>query len=435
MHFLDAFYSTNVKRILPTTWTSHPTMRRLIPIGWPCSVPTIPRKDEIRSSLQILHRLKALELTLLVAVTRDLKQVRGRWRWHRWLPIETLLLCSPWRPVPLVTASLYRDMKMIQIKIITSVNIEQLFNFFFLKFKQFIIIYLFLSESIDSITRATTQKPRYCHILLVLIDLHWLPVCQRIEFKIATTAYKVLHYQQPSHIAEIMIFLSIHQRSKFCKFKLTIRTALMISSSNILCIRFQTMLWMFCQKSLWKGLKIWSDPGMILLIQMVGWTICSTSWDDIADPNVGWNVCSTLQCYWPVIWWCMLFNCCLHLLQETIQQWMILLRLTTKRWKIFWRTDFQATITQVTVHPVSCFISSEISTINIYNYILFIIKLYFIYKSELKTRLFIIHCNGKTLRIKYSKKWIVTFHLISNESCYELCCWNSVHWSNTNKLR
>ena len=132
MHFLDAFYSTNVKRILPMTWTLHLTMKRLIPIGWPCSVPTIRRKGEIRSSLQILHRPKALELTLLVAVTRDRKQVRGRWRWHRWLPIETLLLCSPWRPVLLVTASLYQDMKMIQIKIITSVNIEQLFNFFFL---------------------------------------------------------------------------------------------------------------------------------------------------------------------------------------------------------------------------------------------------------------------------------------------------------------
>ena len=44
----------------------------------------------------------------------------------------------------------------------------------------------------------------YCHNTPVLIDLHWLPVCQRIEFKIATTAFNVLHCQQPSYSAEML---------------------------------------------------------------------------------------------------------------------------------------------------------------------------------------------------------------------------------------
>ena len=35
----------------------------------------------------------------------------------------------------------------------------------------------------------------YCRITLVLIDLHWLPVCRRIDFKIATTVFKLLNYQ------------------------------------------------------------------------------------------------------------------------------------------------------------------------------------------------------------------------------------------------
>ena len=41
------------------------------------------------------------------------------------------------------------------------------------------------------------QKPRYCHITPVLIDLHWLR--QRITLKSfsATTAFMVVHYQQP----------------------------------------------------------------------------------------------------------------------------------------------------------------------------------------------------------------------------------------------
>ena len=56
----------------------------------------------------------------------------------------------------------------------------------------------------NTLARVVAQKPRYCRITPVLIDLHWLPVRQRIEFKIATTAFKVLHYQQPSYLAEIL---------------------------------------------------------------------------------------------------------------------------------------------------------------------------------------------------------------------------------------
>ena len=41
------------------------------------------------------------------------------------------------------------------------------------------------------------QKPRFCHITPVLADLHWLPIRHRISFKIASIAFKVLHFQQP----------------------------------------------------------------------------------------------------------------------------------------------------------------------------------------------------------------------------------------------
>ena len=56
----------------------------------------------------------------------------------------------------------------------------------------------------NNLARVVDQKPRYCHITSVLIDLNWLLVCQRIEFKIATIAYKVLLYKQPSYLAEII---------------------------------------------------------------------------------------------------------------------------------------------------------------------------------------------------------------------------------------
>ena len=56
----------------------------------------------------------------------------------------------------------------------------------------------------NTLARVAAQTPRYCRITPVLIDLHWLPIRQRIEFRMATTAFKVLHYQQPSYLAEIL---------------------------------------------------------------------------------------------------------------------------------------------------------------------------------------------------------------------------------------
>jgi hypothetical protein len=42
------------------------------------------------------------------------------------------------------------------------------------------------------------------HITPVLRKLHWLPVKQRIIFKIASITYKSLHYQQPSYLFDLL---------------------------------------------------------------------------------------------------------------------------------------------------------------------------------------------------------------------------------------
>ena len=56
----------------------------------------------------------------------------------------------------------------------------------------------------NTLARVVAQKSRYCHITPVLAGLHWLPVRHRIDFKIATTAFKVLHHQQPLYLAQIL---------------------------------------------------------------------------------------------------------------------------------------------------------------------------------------------------------------------------------------
>ena len=44
----------------------------------------------------------------------------------------------------------------------------------------------------------------YCHITPLLFDLHWLPVNQRIVFKILLLVYKVLHQLAPSYLVDLI---------------------------------------------------------------------------------------------------------------------------------------------------------------------------------------------------------------------------------------
>ena len=52
--------------------------------------------------------------------------------------------------------------------------------------------------------RRIFSMPRYCHITLLLLDLLWLPVNQRIAFKISLLVYKVLHQLAPSYLVDVI---------------------------------------------------------------------------------------------------------------------------------------------------------------------------------------------------------------------------------------
>ena len=58
----------------------------------------------------------------------------------------------------------------------------------------------------NTLGRVVAQKSRFDHITPVLSELHWLPICTRIKFKIATITYRVLQYQQPSYLAALVPF-------------------------------------------------------------------------------------------------------------------------------------------------------------------------------------------------------------------------------------
>ena len=48
------------------------------------------------------------------------------------------------------------------------------------------------------------RSSKYDHVTPLLIDLHWLPVEQRIIFKIALVTFKALHGVAPSYISELI---------------------------------------------------------------------------------------------------------------------------------------------------------------------------------------------------------------------------------------
>ena len=51
--------------------------------------------------------------------------------------------------------------------------------------------------------RMITRTRRSDHITPVLIDLHWLPVCRRIEYKILMHTYRALHEQSPVYMKDM----------------------------------------------------------------------------------------------------------------------------------------------------------------------------------------------------------------------------------------
>ncbi len=51
-----------------------------------------------------------------------------------------------------------------------------------------------------------TSTKKFDHITPVLFDLHWLPVKERIKFKILLLTYKALNNKAPQYITQMLSF-------------------------------------------------------------------------------------------------------------------------------------------------------------------------------------------------------------------------------------
>ena len=56
----------------------------------------------------------------------------------------------------------------------------------------------------NAAARVLTNTKKVDHISPVLKSLHWLPVCQRIDFKVLLLVYKALNGLGPTYINELL---------------------------------------------------------------------------------------------------------------------------------------------------------------------------------------------------------------------------------------
>ena len=60
-------------------------------------------------------------------------------------------------------------------------------------------------QSVQNIAARLITRSRKCyHITLILFDLHWLPVSERIKFKILLLTFKARHQQSPTYIQDLI---------------------------------------------------------------------------------------------------------------------------------------------------------------------------------------------------------------------------------------
>ena len=60
-------------------------------------------------------------------------------------------------------------------------------------------------QSVQNAAARLITRSRKCdHITLILFDLHWLPVSERIKFKILLLTFKALHQQSPTYIQDLI---------------------------------------------------------------------------------------------------------------------------------------------------------------------------------------------------------------------------------------
>ena len=69
------------------------------------------------------------------------------------------------------------------------------------------LAHAFITSDSTTGARLIYYAPKSCHITPLLRELHWLPVCYRIEYKIILLTFKVLHGMAPDYLCHLIYVL------------------------------------------------------------------------------------------------------------------------------------------------------------------------------------------------------------------------------------
>ena len=61
-----------------------------------------------------------------------------------------------------------------------------------------------MQRVLNAAARLVCKAPRYSHVTTLLRELHWLPIRQRVKFKIILFAFKAIHGFAPPYISELI---------------------------------------------------------------------------------------------------------------------------------------------------------------------------------------------------------------------------------------
>ena len=115
---------------------------------------------------------------------------------------------------------------------------------------------VYLSAILTSCREFKTQAPRllvkqgkFCHIIPVLHQLHWLPVSFRINFKILLLTFKVIHELAPSYINNLVKIKPLNSR-----YRLQSNDGILLSHPN-----FKTLTSLGDRAFVASAPKLWND--------------------------------------------------------------------------------------------------------------------------------------------------------------------------------
>jgi len=65
----------------------------------------------------------------------------------------------------------------------------------------------------NAAARMVLRLPKHCHITPVLIQLHWLPITYRIDYKVLLMVYKALNNLAPEYIRDMLKYKPVTAHS------------------------------------------------------------------------------------------------------------------------------------------------------------------------------------------------------------------------------